>query len=329
MRAVIPPPTGLEPRKEAETTITGGSLPPPSGVERVDNAGEARIEAGQSPLVVGLPASQAQLPLSRAAESVDHEWALTDDTLPSGDWAFAALKDAATYPWREEGWAVLIPGVVMAVVLTIGSLAPLIGVVAAVFFIGYLGKLYLEIISSTINGSNSLPAWPEVTSWSDDISSTARQIVGAALISYAPSLLYQLMTGPETRNETIVFLLNGLAQFYYPMACVSLVMDSGFLAAMPHKVLPAIFRSMPGYFLCVAVHIALTNLGPTAKPTAFVISYLAQQFIVAFLSLYFALIQARTIGLVARKYREQIGWGQTLTSPSPQPPSALSSATGN
>lgn len=224
------------------------------------------------------------------------------------DWLPAVIKDSLLYPVRGQGWAAIIPGGILSALVSIGAIVPGLGIYALGFSLGYFGAFYLKIIGTSMGGGNTLPEWPKLSRYSEDISSPAVQVAGVSLISYAPLIVYSIVYPEASRSPMITRLLETYGFFYHPMACISLVMDCGFTVAMPHKVLPAIFRCLPGYLVCV-VGVAVVLLIPPSRSTASIVPYLLQTFLLAIGSLYISVVQARITGLTGRRYRDRIGWG--------------------
>jgi hypothetical protein len=95
---------------------------------------------------------------------------------------------------------------------------------------------------------------------------------------------------------------------YFPMAMLGMVMHGHLGGAMPHRVLPAIFRSLPGYLLAVALFVVLLLIGVLKDSMASGVP-LAGFVITAAPSLYLLMAEGRLIGLLYRSKREEIGWG--------------------
>src|SRR5690606_21456315 len=94
---------------------------------------------------------------------------------------------------------------------------------------------------------------------------------------------------------------------YFPMAVLATQAFGGVGAALPHVVIPAIIKALPGYLLALAALILV-----------FVICALAQDFIakVPFIgwfvssavALYGLMFQGRLIGLIYVAKQDRLGW---------------------
>jgi len=227
------------------------------------------------------------------------------------EWVLAVLRDAVAYPLRKDGWAILIPGAILSVLLGIGSIAPLFGIFAGLFGVGIFAAYYFEVIETTMSGRESAPDWPSLSNLSDDVWRPAFQIVGVYLISFFPGILFFSMTHEKPSHETgfIAIALDLFGSFYHPMACVALILHGSVFAALPHKVLPAIAHSLPGYLVPV-VFLLFVKAGigfllqvVTPLPALFEIMSAA---LIGFFTL---IIQARIAGLAGRRFRDKLGWG--------------------
>lgn len=95
--------------------------------------------------------------------------------------------------------------------------------------------------------------------------------------------------------------------FYYPMAILALCSFGGVIAALPHIVIPGIFRALPGYLLSVlaiSAGLIATDFGQEWSKE---IPY-AGWFLPTAIGLYSFMFQARLIGLIYRSKQEKLGW---------------------
>lgn len=284
-------------------------VPPPPSIDTGSDGSSHRFVPAQS--VAGVPqkrAPEASSPKAHAAKEVRNS--SLDPGAGFAAWAVAVVRDAVAYPLRKDGWATIIPGAILAVLLGIGSVAPLFGVFSTLFGVGFFAAYYFEVIETTMSGRDSAPDWPGLSNMTEDVWRPALQIVGIYLISFFPEMLYSART-PETASPDtgfIAIVLDLLGSIYHPMACVALIMHGSFIAALPHKVLPAIARSLPGYLvpvgflLLVKAGIGLIMEVVEPLPAIFAIIVAAM---IAFFTL---IIQARLAGLAGRRFRDRLDW---------------------
>lgn len=157
-------------------------IPPPTGLEPTKDSSKPAFEPAAP--VVGYEKPTRRKPREKKAFEPDLKPGAS-----ASIWLRAAIKDTVTYPWREGGWAILIPGAVLSLLFGAGRLGTVGGYITVVFSIGYLASLYFEIIARTINGEDQLPDWPPLADW-DDISSQADLKFAVTALSYGPLLLY-------------------------------------------------------------------------------------------------------------------------------------------
>jgi hypothetical protein len=225
------------------------------------------------------------------------------------------LMDVLTYPVRSGGWLMIAIGAGLSILLFIGQWAPIMGLVAGAFSWGFFSSYYLDIINTTVSGSDELPDWPSITDFMDDIVSPWLKTLGVSLICAVPYLLTMLIDATSPAKEPLEIAARALGTFYFPMATLGLVMHGHLGGTMPHRVLPAISRSLPGYLIVVLMLGALLTLASMSDDlvwrTRFVgfgVHFVLLASATA-LSLYLLMAQGRLIGLLYRSKREQIGWG--------------------
>jgi hypothetical protein len=91
------------------------------------------------------------------------------------------------------------------------------------------------------------------------------------------------------------------------MALLGSVVCGNLYGALPHIVLPGVFRAMPGYLLAVpglAVAVAVCGLAEEYSHRIPYVGWL----IAAAIAIYSLMVQARVIGLIYREKREALGW---------------------
>lgn len=202
----------------------------------------------------------------------------------------------------------ILIGAVFSVIIDFFQFVPIFGFVVGVFGAGFFGAFYLDIVNATMTYHDEMPDWPSVSDFFSDILSPFLRLILLALISFAP--LMALAFVPD--RETPWFLYAVLASviygcLYFPMGVLAAQSFGSVGAALPHIVLPAIFRALPGYLP-----------GAGALVFGFLISAFAQNFsseipfvgwfFTALIALYSLMFQGRLIGLIYREKREALGW---------------------
>ena len=218
------------------------------------------------------------------------------------------FKDVVAYPFRNGGWAMILLGAIFAEIMDFASRAPIFGIVAAVFSAGYFAAFYFNIISSTITGHDACPEWPGVTNFMDDILLPLIRVIGTVLLTLLPFFI----CGFAINRESDAFLpaILGAIAFacaYFPMAILAVVAWGGLGGALPHRVMPAVFRCLPGYLVVVIVLVLVFAFNIAAREFAAQIPYFGW-LISAALSLYLLMAKARLLGLLYLRHQEQLGW---------------------
>jgi hypothetical protein len=217
------------------------------------------------------------------------------------------LADVVTYPVRSGGWLMIAIGAGFSILLYLATWAPFIGGIVGLLAAGFFAAYYLDVINATVNGGDDPPDWPSVSDFKEDILLPLIYTIGIALISWGPLMLTQFMDKTWEGKEAWQVGAFAFAVIYFPMATLGYVMHGHLGGALPHRVLPAIFRALPGYLVVIVLFTVLTALSTLSE----VISKVPLIGIVltAAPTLYLLMAQGRLIGLLYRSKREQIGWG--------------------
>lgn len=153
-----------------------------------------------------------------------------------------------------------------------------------------------------------MPDWPNFTDFLDDILHPFLRLLGLVLVSFGPWIALMVFLEEDTPFYLVwVFLALGLGCLYFPMAVLDSSAYGNLLAALPHVVFPAVFRSLPLYALAVLALVIVFVLSAIAGDFAAVIP-IAGWFVAAAVSLYSLVFQARFIGLIYRHKRDDLGW---------------------
>ena len=166
------------------------------------------------------------------------------------------LLDALTYPWRRGGAFILVPGAFLALAFSISAYAPVVGLASMGIGACYFAAFYLQIVETTIAGQHRVPDWPSFSDFYDDLIRPGLQmavvfVMSSLVFAAAVWLITSVVTFAD--DEAAFKTLRGIAEVvfgaYVPMAVLGLVFHGHAGGAMPHRVIPAIFRCMPGYLI--------------------------------------------------------------------------------
>jgi hypothetical protein len=177
------------------------------------------------------------------------------------------LRDAVVYPWRRGGAYILLPGSVLALAFSITAWAPVLGLISLMIGACYFSAFYLRIVESTCAGRPTIPDWPEFGDLYDDLIRPGLQMAAIFLFCVLTWfglwwMLTQFHEFPDKQqaSEAAEWLWQAVFWPYFPMAVLMVVFQGTAGGALPHRVLPAILRCMPGYLPGVAA-LAAVNFG--------------------------------------------------------------------
>lgn len=297
MNSSLPPPSLPPPSLPA---VPPPDIPPP-------DAACATNQAPAPVTSVGIPPVAGK---KKAEPAPEEPAAALDDSQPLAEWLVAAVRDCVIYPWRKSGWAILIPGAIFSVILSIAAFAPVLGFLPLVFIMGYAAAYFFEIVGTTIGGKNELPEWPGAQNFIEDIVRPALQLIALSLISFLPSLLWAFLRSEKSPPSVISDMLFLAGCVYHPMACIAVVLTGSINSALPHRVVPAIIRAAPAYFVTVVMLLLVAKLGQ-ALNTALLktLPLLIGHLISAVTALCLLIVHARLVGLIGRRHREEIALG--------------------
>lgn len=215
------------------------------------------------------------------------------------------LADILTFPFRGKGKYVFITGGILFVISMLASLAPILGIIAKLILFGYFCSIYFTIIRSTAVGDSEAPDYPELANFIDDILVPSLYVLGALIFGLLPSLIYSIVT--ENPHEGISAALGIYAILYVPMAVLAVGVLDFFGALSPHIVIPAIFRGGWIYLVTVIFLIALYFAEEQIAIHTFQF-HPYNKVLLAFVSMYCLMANARSLGLLFRIRRENLNW---------------------
>jgi hypothetical protein len=224
------------------------------------------------------------------------------------------LLSALAYPFWGDGIIILITGTLFFTVLGVGTMmAPRGSLILGVFCAGYLLVTLQGIVQGSANGEHRMPSWPafESSSWVADFLQPCFLLMATIALCLGPG--YALIRfGAAAENTTQIglgiALLTGGA-VYLPMALLAVAMTDSVIGLDPRVVIPSI-AAIPLKYLGILALLA----GVLVVKTALQITVdqlqigLLSTLINGFLSLYFAVVQARMLGLLYFTSRHRFRW---------------------
>lgn len=225
----------------------------------------------------------------------------------------ASLLDALTFPLRGSGPAVIAGGAVLLQVVNLMGGMPVAGAAAALGTLGYLALYYLEVVDVTVSGGEEPPPWPGVSDLLDDIVAPLVRLAGLALIAFGPLLAVRLLEPPGWSSAPVTAALGLWGLSYFPMAVLASEVVGSPVAGLPHRVIPAIARTLPGYLMVVGATLAVVVLAAVLAMLLLQIPWLGF-LLLSVAGLYLFLFHGRLVGLTHRRWQLRLGWDEQVPS---------------
>lgn len=225
----------------------------------------------------------------------------------------AALFGTLAFPFRGDGLIILVSGSLMLLAVNLLlSYAGILGFSLGLFATGYFFGALQIIVQSSAHGEAEMPRWPDLQMWTAEAVQPLLLWVATLLACFGPALLAAAGVRLQEENTTAwgFAIALGLGGFlYYPMALLGVALSDSLAGVNPVLV----FRSialLPGRYAAVVALLALL------LALQVVGGFMAEQLPVklvghvwnSFNSLYFAVVQARVLGVFYHANREQLQW---------------------
>ncbi len=215
-----------------------------------------------------------------------------------------AIPAAFTYPFRKDGLYLFIGAIVFFTALEFLKGIPMVGLVVGIFSAGYMISYMFRVISSTADGSDELPDWPEFTNFWDDILLPLFQWTVLMFMCGVPPFVLLAMGKP-----VIALVVGLLALCYLPMALMAVSLTGSIFAANPITVFRSV-AEIPFQYILTTLSLGAIIGGSWA--IQFAVASAGGALIggmVAFVvSLYFLLVQMRLLGELYYYNAEKLNW---------------------
>jgi len=152
------------------------------------------------------------------------------------------ISDILTFAYRGSGKSILLICVILSVIASIASFAPIFGIIAWILFTGYFCSIFYQIIRSSAIGGMEAPNFPETSNILEDVIVPMLQVILVVMVSFAPYFVYTLFISSDHPDPMISNIFFGFGVIYFPMAMLAVVILGSIRALSPHIVLPAIFH---------------------------------------------------------------------------------------
>ena len=248
---------------------------------------------------------------------------VSPDDAPFGKQVIGAFK----YPFKGDGIILICSGTILLLLVDgmrwISHFAILYGLIAVtiltVFGTGYLTAFLRGVITSTANGEDEMPEWPEIQDFGSDIVVPFFQFIGTVLFCYLPTIALTIYAvkisiqgdagdtswlGPAT----LATMLFGCA--YFPMAFTAVAMTDTVIAVNPLVVIPSIMKVLRPYLLAVAVLAAILLVRWLLQRLLELIIPIPvlPTIITSPIGLYLLVVEMRILGLLYRNNKDELGW---------------------
>ena len=225
----------------------------------------------------------------------------------SGAWS-RVVREALAYPMRPQNLMGLVVAAVVVSLVSITKFAPLVGIPVFLGGLSYIAAYYFQIVELTINGRSDMPDWPDWSSYWDDFVIPGFQMLVISILSYLPLFVSLMCLDKEQAGLVAFSEIFGMlfAAAYFPMATLGVVCSGSVAGAMPHRVIPAILRCLPGYLLCVGLFVmveivrSLSGFGSGLS--------LPWMLVIGFVGIYGMFVQARLTGMIYLRSSEKLPW---------------------
>lgn len=230
-----------------------------------------------------------------------------------------ALPQTFAYPFKADGLVLLTVGTIFYLIINfaahVSGYAGLIGIVSIIFLSifggGFLFSFMKGIITTTAEGRDSLPDWPDVSEVTEDIVMPFGQMLATVVFSFLPAIaLFAAEMGGYNTVWWMWVAALLLGCLYYPMGLLSVAMFNSVAGLNPLLVIVSILRVAGTYAVCCLVlaavflaRLAITTFLPTLIPVPVIPDIIA-----GFISLYLLTVLMRILGLLYLARKEELGW---------------------
>jgi hypothetical protein len=236
------------------------------------------------------------------------------------------IAGAFKYPFKGDGVVLMCAGTILFLMVDgarfISRFAFIYGLIAVIlltiFGTGYLTAFLRRVITSTADGDEEMPEWPEMEDFSSDVFAPFLQLIGTVVFCFAPmiGLTIYALGGSNGDSAWLGWATTAAMLFgcvYFPMAFTAVAMSDSVLAVNPMVVIPSILKVLRQYVLTVVVlavillarwllHRLLEKILPIP---------LLPTIITSLLGLYLLVVEMRILGLLYRSNKDRLGWYPT------------------
>jgi hypothetical protein len=245
---------------------------------------------------------------------------------------FDRLPDAFAYPFRGNGFMLLIAGAFLYFLLQVGQIMmtgptywmKVAGVIVQIFLGGYLFAYAQTIIQTTAVQDQELPQLTGVSSFWEDVLLPFLQMLGLMVACFSPALVALVATAASGQPALAVAAipLFVLGFIYLPMGFLAVVILDTLKALNPLVIVPSILRVPLAYVVTLVLLAGVYGIrfgGDLVIAWAFQEGFSTKSMATLFLMLmvkafwcvagfYLLVVTLRILGLLYVTKKDRLGW---------------------
>ena len=225
---------------------------------------------------------------------------------------YTLLPGAFRFPFKENGPVILFIG---AVGITLANWAFQIAVYAMIFgftalliltvaSIGYLYSFMRGIMVSAANGEETMPPWPDITGFWDDLVVPFFQFLAIWAVCLGPGIFTMVQVSPILGSGV---LLAGV--FCLPMALLTVGLADSIGGLNPVIIFSSITKAPGAYLTACAIFLAF--LAARSASELILVHFplrMLPTFLLNLIGLYGLVVEMRIMGLFYFVYKKRLAW---------------------
>lgn len=222
------------------------------------------------------------------------------------------LVGALAYPFCGDGAVIFGSGVVSVLLMgVVTSFSGMFAMILSLLVIAYLFGALQGIVQSSAQGVDTMPPWPGTEAWTEEIAGPFLRWVATLAACFGPGAAV-CFWGWKTSDTLVLGAGVGLGLLglvVYPMAVLTVSMADSITGLHPVLVIRSIAAS-PGRYLAMVALITLligVQVGASYWAEKLPVPFVGDAWH-AFNGLYFAVVQARLLGVFYHANRDRLGW---------------------
>lgn len=237
----------------------------------------------------------------------------TDPSSGTDGRSFAGrLVGALSYPFCGDGAVIFGSGVVFILLMGVmASFSGMIAMIVSFVVTGYFFGALQGIVQSSAQGIDTMPPWPGTEDWTEEIAGPFLRWIAtlATCFGLGAAVCFWGWKNTDTLVLGAGVGLGLLGLVVYPMAVLTVSMADSITGLHPVLVIRSIAAS-PGRYLAMVALITLligVQVGTSHWAEKLPVPFVGDAWH-AFSGLYFAVVQARLLGVFYHANRDRLGW---------------------